>query len=119
MMHGAGLRRESNDDDLASHVMHDYTQADLDPQTRAILDYATKLTVAPSDVHHDDFMTLKNAGLDDQQILSTVLITATFNFMTRIADGLGVEPAPGRQELVEEWLTGPARDQTWLMTPKT
>ena len=118
-MHGAGLRRESSDDELASHVMHDYTKADLDPQTRAILDYATKLTVAPSDVHHDDFMKLKAAGLDDQQVLSTVLITATFNFMTRIADGLGVEPAPGRQELVEEWLTGPARDQTWLMNPKT
>jgi uncharacterized peroxidase-related enzyme len=119
MMHGAGLRRESKDDGLASHVMHDYTKADLDPQTRAILDYAFKLTVTPTDIHHDDFMKLKAAGLDDQQILSTVLITATFAFMTRIADGLGVEPGPGRQELVEEWLTGPARDQAWLMNPKT
>lgn len=117
-MHGAGLRRESNDDELASHVMHDYTKADLDDQTRAILDYAIKLTVAPSEIHHDDFIKLRNAGLDDQQILSTVLITSMFNFMTRIADGLGVEPSPGRQELVQEWLTSPARDQPWLMQPK-
>ena len=48
-----------------------------------------------------------------------MLITCVFAFMTRLADGLGVEPAEGRQEWVEEWLTGPARDQEWLMNPKT
>jgi uncharacterized peroxidase-related enzyme len=119
MAHGAGLRRESGDAELASHIMHDYTQAELDPKTRAILDYAYKLTVAPSDVHHDDFVALQAAGVNDQEALSTVLITSLFNFMTRIADGLGVEPAPGRQKLVEEWLLSPARDQRWLMEPKT
>ena len=30
--------------ELASHMMHDYTQAQLDPQTRAMLDFAAKLT---------------------------------------------------------------------------
>ena len=99
--------------------MHDYTKADLDPQTRAMLDYAFKLTATPADVHHADFETLKGAGLDDQQVLSTVLITCLFNFMTRVADGLGVEPADGRQEQVEAWLLSQARDQRWLMDPKT
>ncbi len=99
--------------------MHDYTQADWDPQTRALLDYAVKLTTTPSGVHHTDFQKLKNIGLSDRQILSTVLIACYFNFMTRIADGLGVEPAEGRQEAVEAWLVGPARDQEWLLTPKT
>jgi hypothetical protein len=41
-MRGAGLRRESDDDELANHVVHDYTQADIDPQTRVSLDYATR-----------------------------------------------------------------------------
>ena len=69
--------------------MHDYRSADLDTETRAMLDYANKLTKNPSDVHHDDFQRLKDIGLTDQQILSVVLITCTFNFMTRLADGLG------------------------------
>lgn len=37
----------------------------------------------------------------------------------RTRSGLGVEPAEGRQEWVEEWLQGPARDQKWLLEPKT
>ena len=120
MSHGEFLRQHSEDPELASHVMHDYrTIEDLDPQTKAMLDYARKLTLEPTNVHHDDFQKLKEAGLDEQQILSVVLITCTFNFMTRLADGLGVEPAPGRQDWVETWLTGPAKEQEWLMNPKS
>ena len=119
MAHGEFLRQHSEDPELASHIMHDYRTADLDVQTRAMLDYAFKLTTAPSDVHHEDFQRLESIGLTHQQILSVVLITCVFNFMTRLADGLGVEPAEGRQEWVESWLAGPARDQQWLLQPKT
>ena len=119
MAHGEFLRQHSDDPELASHVMHDYRNADLDVQTRAMLDYAYKLTIAPSDVHHEDFQHLEEAGLTHQQILSVVLIACVFNFMTRLADGLGVEPAEGSQERVESWLSGPAREQEWLLQPKT
>ena len=119
MAHGEFLRQHSEDPELASHMMHDYRNAELDPQTRAMLDYAMKLTVSPADVHHEDFKRLEEAGLSQQQILSTVLVTCAFNFMTRLADGLGVEPSEGRQEWVESWLTGPAREQGWLLQPKT
>ena len=118
MAHGEFLRQHSEDPELASHVMHDYRSADIDEQTRAMLDYAFKLTTAPSDVNHEDFRHLEEVGLTHLQILSVVLITCGFNFMTRLADGLGVEPAEGRQEWVESWLTGPARDQGWLLQPK-
>ena len=119
MAHGEFLRQHSEDPELASHVMHDYRNADLDAPTRAMLDYAFKLTVTPSDTNHEDFARLEEAGLTHQQILSVVLITCTFNFMTRLADGLGVEPAEGRQEWVESWLSGHAREQEWLLQPKT
>ena len=33
MAHGGFLRQHSDDPELASHIMHDYTQADLDDQT--------------------------------------------------------------------------------------
>jgi uncharacterized peroxidase-related enzyme len=119
MAHGEFLRQHSEDPVLASHVMHDYRKADWDPKTRALLDYAFKLATRPAEVHHADFEHLKEVGLSEKEILSTVLITCTFSFMTRLADGLGVEPAEGRQEWVEEWLQGPARDQKWLLEPKT
>ncbi len=99
--------------------MHDYRNADFDERTVAMLDYAVKLTKSPADVHHEDFQKLKDVGLDDQEILSTVLITCVFNFMTRLADGLGVEPREGATEAMLTWLQGPAREQAWLTEPKT
>ncbi len=118
MAHGEFLRHASDDPELASHVMHDYRNADLDPATRAMLDFATKLTREPWAMRESDVIALRKRGLSDEQILSVVLITCTFNFMTRLADSLGVEVPDGRQEYVETWLDSPARDQEWLMRAK-
>ena len=118
MAHGGSLRQFSDDPELASHVMHNYRNADLDAQTRGMLDFATKLTVAPGSMERDDVEGLRRLGLTDQQVLSVALITCLFNFMTRLADGLGVEVPPGRQEAIARWLTGPARGQAWLMRAK-
>ena len=118
MAHGEFLRQHSGDPELASHVMHDYTVLDLDPQTRGMLDYASKLTRTPASMEESDVHQLRGLGLSDEQILSVVLITCVFNFMTRLADGLGVEVAPERQSSVESWLAGPAKEQGWLVTPK-
>ena len=92
MAHGGFLREHSGDPELASHTMHDYTQAKLDPQTRAMLDFAAKLTRTPAAMAQADVQRLRNHGLNDEQILSTVLITCTFNFMTRPA---GRQPRRG------------------------
>ena len=118
MAHGASLRQYSRDPELASHVMHDYTRADLDVQTRGMLDFALKLTLDPSSMQRSDVDHLRGLGLSDEQVLSTVLITCTFNFMTRLADGLGVEISEDWQNAVERWLTAPASQQKWLMTPR-
>ena len=118
MAHGGFLRQHSDDPELASHIMHDYTRAGLDPQTRGMLDFASKLTRNPSSVEEADVKTLRGLDLSDEQILSAVLITCVFNFMTRLADGLGVELDADRQQAIEGWLTGPARQQEWLMKAK-
>ena len=118
MAHGGSLRQFSGDPELASHLMHDYRNADLDAQTRGMLDFAVKLTVDPGAMERGDVEELRRLGLSDQQILSVTLITCLFNFMTRLADGLGVEVPPGRQEAIARWLTGPAREQAWLMQAK-
>ena len=97
MAHGGFLRQYSDDPELASHIMHDYTKADLDPQTRGMLDFAIKLTREPASMIEGDVQGLRGLGLSDEQILSVVLITCLFTFMTRLADGLNVEVPPNRQ----------------------
>ena len=118
MAHGEFLREHSNDPKLASHVLHDYTKADLDPMTKGMLDFASKLTRDPASMQKADVEALRALGLTDEQILSVVLITCNYNFMTRLADGLGVEVDSGWRIAVEGWLTGPALHQDWLMKAK-
>ena len=88
--------------------------ADLDPQTRGILDFSAKLTRDPAGMQESDVQSLRDLGLSDEQILSTVGITCLFNFMNRLADGLGVDISAERQEAMSGWVTGPARQQDWL-----
>ena len=118
MSHGGFLRQHSDDPELASHIMHDYTQADLDEQTRGMLDFAVKLTKDPSSNKKADVEHLRSLGLSDQQILSTVLITCVFNFMTRLADGLGVELPENRVEAAKGWMSPGVQAMSWLMEPK-
>ncbi len=118
MAHGGFLRQHSDDAELASHVMHDYTRADMDEQTRGRLDFAVKLTKNPSGNKKADVERLRGLGLDDQQILSTVLITCVFNFMTRLADGLGVELQENRVEAAKRWMSPDVQSMSWLMEPK-
>ena len=95
--------------------MHDYTTADLDAQTRGILEYAAKLTREPSSVRKEDVDGLRSLGLTDEQVLAVVLIVCYYSFLTRIADGLGIDLEPGIAEEVQSWLTGPAKGQEWLV----
>lgn len=98
--------------------MHDYTQANLDAQTRGMLDFAVKLTREPWAMKKADVNALRDVGLTDEEILSVVLITCNFNFMSRMANALGVELGEGRQEQISTWLSPAASAQAWLMTAK-
>ncbi len=74
--------------------MTDYTTAELPPADRAMLDFAVKLTRTPSAMRETDVAGLRAAGFDDRAIHEIVQITALFNYYTRLADGLGIEPEP-------------------------
>ena len=62
MAHGGFLRQHSDDPELASHIMHDYTKADLDPVTRDMLDFASKLTRDPTSMQKTDVEGLRGLG---------------------------------------------------------
>ena len=99
-------------------MLHDYTTADIDADTRAMLDFAAKLTRDPGSMERADVDRLRSQALTDEQVLSVVLITCLFNFMTRLADGLGVEFPNARWEVMREWLSGPILEQPWAIHQK-
>jgi uncharacterized peroxidase-related enzyme len=78
------------DQDLAQAVIDDWREADIDARLRAILVFADKLTLEPRAMRREDVDGLREVGLDDRAILETVQVTAYFNFVNRLADGLGV-----------------------------
>ena len=88
--HGEALRSEANDDPLVDGIKRDYTKLDLPPSERAMLDYAVKLTVAPSTVSEDDIETLRAHGFDDRDILDIVYVICLYNFNDRMADATGI-----------------------------
>ena len=88
--HGEALRSESNDDPLVDGIKRDYTQLDLPPAERAMLDYAVKLTVAPSTINETDVQMLRSHGFDDRDILDIVYVICLYNFNDRMADATGI-----------------------------
>lgn len=88
--HGEALRAESNDDPLVEGIKQNYTQLDLPAAERAILDYAVKLTLAPSTASEDDIITLRSHGFDDRDILDIVYVICLYNFNDRMADAMGI-----------------------------
>lgn len=63
---------------------------DLTPADRALAAYAAKLTRAPAAMTEGDIQGLREAGIAEADILLANLIVAYFNFVNRIALGLGV-----------------------------
>ncbi len=71
-----------------------------DGRTQGVLAFALKLTRAPQTVEAADAHALRDVGLSDAGIHDVAAVTAYFNFVNRIALGLGVElePASGVDE---------------------
>lgn len=69
----------------------DWRAMELTKAEYAMLEYAEKLTLAPSAVNQADVQTLRDAGWTDRDILDIVQVCAYFNFRVRVVDGLGLE----------------------------
>ena len=63
----------------------------LAPRLQALCTYALKLTREPAAVTEADVAALRAIGLDDRAIVDANQVVSYFNYVNRIADGLGVE----------------------------
>jgi len=76
---------------LAGALKKDYREANLNAADQAMLDYVSKLTIAPASVIELDIQSLRENGFSDKAILEINQITGFFAWCNRTVDGLGVE----------------------------
>ena len=69
----------------------DYHNAGLTAKQVAMLEFAEFLTLHPSNVNQSHTQELRDSGWSDGDIIDIVHITGLFNYMVRVADGLGIE----------------------------
>jgi uncharacterized peroxidase-related enzyme len=89
--HAEALSHYWKDEERIARTLDDFRTAGLTEKETAMLEYALKLTKTPASVEHADVVQLREAGLIDAEILDLNLIVNYFNFVNRIALGLGVE----------------------------
>jgi uncharacterized peroxidase-related enzyme len=91
-------------------IARDFRQATLNAKDKAMLEYAEKITLTPSEVGERDVENLKQAGWSEVEILDIAAVTSYRNFITRIADALGVqlgeEYAALRKDYVDTLMVG-------------
>lgn len=88
--HLEALARYERDAKLLRQLSMSVEQAPLGQRHYALVRYAAKLTRSPNAMQEADVQALRNAGLEDAEVLLLNLVVAYFNFVNRIALGLGV-----------------------------
>ncbi len=88
--HAEALRRYIKDEETLALLSSADGLETLEPRLSHIVQHAEKLTTAPAAMTESDLDELRATGLSDRDILDITLITAYFNFVNRIAQGLGV-----------------------------
>jgi uncharacterized peroxidase-related enzyme len=89
--HAEALKFYWKDKEKVKQAVEDFRKLDLTKKQIAMLEFAEKLTLYPGKMKKNDVKGLRENGLSDEEILSITLITNYFNFVNRVANGLGVD----------------------------
>ncbi len=79
-------------------LVFDYRAVRLSPMDRAMLDYAVLLTRDPHATGREGVERLLDAGFSETAVLDVCQITAYYNYVNRLADGLDVQLEPSWTE---------------------
>lgn len=112
--HFSGLSRLINDDARAAVIRQSMEQKNLEQafegKDLAGLEYAEKLTTNAAAVSKEDIESMRNAGLDDGQILEINQVSAYFAYANRMVLGRGINTdsdiiglSPGNNSDPDNW----------------
>ena len=88
-----------DDEALVDSLAKDWRQASLSEQDAGLCAYAEKLTLCPGEVSQNEVQALRVLGLNDRAIHDAAQVISYFNYISRVAEGLGVDLEP---EMVAE-----------------
>lgn len=98
-----GEEMEPEKADAFVHAMaRDWRSAPLDAADRALCELAAKLSRHQHRMSPEDLEGLRRHGFDDRAIHDAVQVVGYFNYITRVADALGVEP----EDFIPPWGEG-------------
>ena len=89
---------------MVDRFAEDWRSAGLDDATTALLLFAERLTDECAAVGADEIAALRAHGFENRAISSCVQVVAYFNYINRIAEGLGVA--------AEDWIDEYGRERT-------
>lgn len=91
--HGANFVADFPDRERGQRILDALWTAlpreEFDDKTLALLDYAEKLTLRPQDMDESDISALRDAGVDEGEVVEANQICASFNYYVRCLNGLG------------------------------
>lgn len=75
-----------------------WRELELTERQRALCEVASKLSADPTKMVEADWKPLRDLGFDDQACLEVGHIVGIFNYLTRLADGFGLQIDVGTLE---------------------
>lgn len=77
-------------DEKITHILQDIESDHLDQKSRAVMAFADKITRTPEHMNSLDVEQLRQSGVSDRGVLEAAAMAGYFNYMTRLANALGV-----------------------------
>ncbi len=88
-------------DEFVHTIVRDWRDADLTDRDRILCDFATLVTRDQSRLRESHLDDLRAQGFTDREIHDAAQVIAYFNYISRIADALGVE----EETFIHRWGT--------------
>ncbi|MGE0683665.1 MAG: hypothetical protein AB7P69_22545 [Candidatus Binatia bacterium] len=63
----------------------------LSPRDHALCTVAEKLSATPTRMVEEDWQPLRDLGFEDEECLEVAHVVGIFNYLTRLADGFGLQ----------------------------
>ena len=80
-------------------IARDWRGAGLDSRNAALCAFAEELSLRPASIGPGGVERLREAGFDDRAIHDAAQVISYFNYINRLADGLGVTP----EDWIRKW----------------
>jgi uncharacterized peroxidase-related enzyme len=86
------VRRLTGDEHLSPEFATTWRTYNVDEKTRALLEYAEKLTKTPAAIDDADIDALRSAGWNEEGIYEATALISFFNFSGRMEAASGLPP---------------------------